>query len=72
MRSKSPLHPANAGFRDHQATETPDPAHEPIPLVAQSPAAAQSDVGKLLDATHRDAAKAAATVPTGNVSETLH
>jgi hypothetical protein len=57
---------------DHQAAETPDPAHEPIPLVAQSPAAAQSDVGKLLDATHRDAAKAAATVPTGNVSETLH
>lgn len=71
---------------DHQAAETPDPAHQAIPWVAQSPSAvpagsaetaphsdaAQSDAGKPLDATHRDAAKATATVPTENVSTALH
>ena len=71
---------------NHQAAETPDPAHEPIPLVEQSPAAAaagsaeaaphsdaaQSDAGNPLDATPKDAAQATATVPTENVSAALH
>jgi hypothetical protein len=68
---------------DHEAAETPDPAHEPIPLDEQSPAAgsaetaphsdaAQSDAGNPLDATPKDAAQATATVPTENVSSALH
>ena len=66
---------------DHQAAKTPDP----IPLVVRLPAAApggsaettlhfdaaQSDAGQPLDATHRDAAKGAATVPTENGSAAL-
>ena len=70
---------------DHQVAETSDPAHEPIPLIEQSPAAApagsaetaphsdaaQSDAGNSLDATPKDAAKATATVPTGNASAAL-
>jgi hypothetical protein len=70
---------------DHQAAETPDPAHEPIPLVVQSLASAptgwaettpqsdvaQSDADKSLNATQEDADKAAAIVPAENVSAAL-
>jgi hypothetical protein len=71
---------------DHQAAETPDPTHDPIPLIVQSPAiapagsaettphsdAAQSDADNPLDVTHREPAQAAAAVPTENVSAALH